>query len=351
MKSKSKSKLNKPKQKPKSRKSNASRPRRTIDFVTTSAPAAIGTSFTTQQPIFNNGKTINVRHRELIADLSATGVFETSLYAFPINPGMDRTFPWLSTISKSFEKYQIKNLSFEIVSRVGTSTFGSTYMFIDYDPTDLPPNNAHQMAQSFGAVVSPIWQTARMPVDMKRPSYNNYFVRAGTQERQDLKTYDIGILYVHVDHTVNTSHLCSLFVNYDIEFMYPQVPEFDSSIVRLTPSSQTAIIHPDTNFDGLPIKRLDDERIIFTDDFEGLVSFVQKGSDIVAGVNTTLSGVDTQSSIKNTYLDASYNEAGVDRYIIAGMGSILLFTLGAASTWGSCAILLCRMAYRPTAPT
>lgn len=80
-----------------------------------------------------------VRHREYIADISATTAFTNQ--TFQINPGLFLTFPWLAQVADSFEEYSMRGLVFEfkslssdaVLSSATSSALGSVMMATQYN--------------------------------------------------------------------------------------------------------------------------------------------------------------------------------------------------------------------------
>lgn len=73
--------------------------------------------------LFNNGRyefkqqPIIITHREYIGDVitsGTAGAFKTNTYY--INPGLNKTFPWLSQIAQNFESYRMLGCAFEFKS-------------------------------------------------------------------------------------------------------------------------------------------------------------------------------------------------------------------------------------------
>ena len=62
-----------------------------------------------------------ISHREYVGDIfapPAATVDEFTIQAFPLNPGLEQTFPWLSQIAQNYEEYELKQCVFEFVSTV-----------------------------------------------------------------------------------------------------------------------------------------------------------------------------------------------------------------------------------------
>lgn len=80
-----------------------------------------------------------IRHREYLCDINASANW--NLLAFPLNPGIATTFPFLSQIAPAFEQYRLRGGVFEfkslssdaVLSTATSSALGSVIMATDYN--------------------------------------------------------------------------------------------------------------------------------------------------------------------------------------------------------------------------
>lgn len=71
---------------------------------------------------------ICISNREYVGDIfapSASGTF--SVTPFPLNPGLEQSFPWLSQLAANYEEYEFIQLVFEFKS-VFPNTASTTVM-------------------------------------------------------------------------------------------------------------------------------------------------------------------------------------------------------------------------------
>jgi len=94
-------------------------------------------SMSQQVPFMHSSsESIILRHREYIADVSSTAAFTSTVYA--INPGLNGSFPYLSTIAQAFQEYEFKGLAYEFKSTSAdalnstNTALGSVSMAIQY---------------------------------------------------------------------------------------------------------------------------------------------------------------------------------------------------------------------------
>lgn len=194
----------------------------------------------------NGGFTVN--HREFISDVVAANYGLFSYAAYALNPGVESTFPWLSSIAANFEQFQLNACSFHFVSTsadalTGTSTaLGSVILSCDYNAANPPFTTKQQMENSCLTVSGKPSQDIRMPVDCRSKSgapLQQHFVRSGsTQVNQDIRFYDVGLFQIAttggqqtsgkatmVDPYTNTNivgnNIGELWIEYSITFFKP----------------------------------------------------------------------------------------------------------------------------------
>jgi len=186
--------------------------------VYTDAPVSRGFTVKNNTPRFrqmSNG-VIRLNHREYLADIGSRAT-----YKYAINPGIPETFKWLSSIARSFESYQFNKLVFHYLPSSSTSRDGTIAMAIDYDVLDAAPVNKQALLAYKSSTRAAVWQSSSMVVqnsDMmtlgKRRYTRSEFVSG------DLKTYDIGNLYIILESTL--TQLGELWVESDVTLYTPQ---------------------------------------------------------------------------------------------------------------------------------
>lgn len=99
---------------------------------------------------------IILSHKEMIANITlppGTGQSPFNLQSFPINPGLQETFPFLSQIAQNFTKYKFEGLIFTYKPLSGegggsTNSLGKIVMATEYDPSAADFINSTQMENS-----------------------------------------------------------------------------------------------------------------------------------------------------------------------------------------------------------
>jgi hypothetical protein len=190
----------------------------------------VSAAYATQQigrgPIVEaTSKKCVVRNRELLASIQGSSNFVVQR-RFALNPGIPASFPWLSTMAKSWEKYVFRRLKFEYYTRTGTQTAGSVLLSPDYDAADVAPAT-EQVASSYnGTVEDAPWKDMKIDLPMSRMHEKGEpkFVRTGPLAANlDIKTYDAGNMHVCTTDGAVVSW-GKIWVDYEVEFTIPSLP-------------------------------------------------------------------------------------------------------------------------------
>lgn len=226
------------------------------DSMSASIPAANGTVVRTGRPRMQSRKGGNMRvvHREYLADINLTSAGFDLQFQFGINPGNIALFPWLSQIAQRFELYSFKALRFIYEPQTATTTTGTIMLAIDYDASDPPPTSKTQMMSYDNAVRSPPWFACTHQStsgDLHRLK-TNYVLSGEPPTQSDIKTFDIGNLYVAVQTDSATLPISAgeLYVEYDVELITPQI---SSDTLSATILGQQGSMTPDFPFGNVPV--------------------------------------------------------------------------------------------------
>jgi hypothetical protein len=211
---------------------NQNRGNNTLGQPSLAAPVAYSSSTMNQPPRINTGsKSSRIIHRELVATISGNTTFGSS--SFALNPGLVLSFPWLSTVAPSYEQYHFRRLRFHYVTRSATSYVGSVLLAPEYDALDQAPTTEVNMAMMAGAKEDVPWrdQVIDFNVADMFPLGPRKFIRTGALSTSaDLKTYDVGQLFVGLAGCADTSAIGKLWVEYDVELYIPQNPNAIQSV-------------------------------------------------------------------------------------------------------------------------
>lgn len=160
---------------------------------------------------------------ELVSDGTAE-----QRWNFPLNPGIEYTFPWLTNIANNFETYQFLSLKMSYVPAVPTSSPGRLSICPDYDAADDNTYLSRIQFMSFEDSASgSIWDGVTMvatPTNMRKRK--TYYTRSTTlTANKDIKTYDTGTVTVIASGVTIPSGQSygDLWITYSVHFQTPQL--------------------------------------------------------------------------------------------------------------------------------
>lgn len=178
----------------------------------------------------NESMSIRFSHREYLTDISSSTLFNIS--SWEINPGLASTFPFLSSLADSFEKYRFHGLAFyykstSAVALNSTNTaLGTVCMATNYDITDPIFSTKQQMESTWMATSGPPASSQLHGVECakKMESIQYHYVRSGDlHEGADKAFYDIGRFNIATIGQQATSNIGELWVTYDVELIFPRL--------------------------------------------------------------------------------------------------------------------------------
>lgn len=230
-----------------------------------SAPSAQSRMMVTTIPpmstsIIGRGKNRKVKctvgpHREYIQDVA--GSVDFANFQLAVNPGMEETFPWLSTIASRFETYSFHNLIFRYETSRASTTAGNVMLAIDYDAADAEPADKTQFMTYEGATRSVTWQECVNISSLENLSkYKERYVRSDTLAANlDIKTYDVGTLNVGTSGQTDVTVVGELYVEYYVNFYTPQAESLGaeaSDSTQLSAHAGAPNINKDQPFGDAP---------------------------------------------------------------------------------------------------
>jgi hypothetical protein len=189
-------------------------------------------------PTFSNGgKGMRCMHREFLSDVVGSVGFTNTTYN--INPGLVRTFPWLSLIAADFEEYDLEGLVFEYRPTSGTavsatsSALGVVILATDYDAID-PAFTTKQQMESYEYANSTVpFSGCIHPVEClkKLNVLGSQYVRTGAVPTDaDIRLYDLGLFQIATAGMQSVYTVGELWVSYDAVFRKPRLPPTISPI-------------------------------------------------------------------------------------------------------------------------
>nr|QXP07769.1 MAG: putative capsid protein [Arizlama virus] len=186
-------------------------------------------------PVIKNGSDASfvMRHSEFVADVITHGPgFEVASY--PINPGLEGTFPWLAPIAQQFEQYRIEGMVFEFKSNFGevstSGPLGTVIMATDYNSTDSTFRSKLEMENSQYAASTKPSHSMVHPIEcakLKTP-ITELYVRGGElQNNEDPRLYDLGNFQIATQGIPGTypgnQTIGQLYCHYQIRLFKPKM--------------------------------------------------------------------------------------------------------------------------------
>lgn len=167
---------------------------------------------------FSNNK-FTVRRREYVSDVVPTSGF--SPRKIEINPALPESFPWLSGIASSFQKYKIKK--FRVIYETSQSTLVPGVLAIapEFNVTEPLPDSKLRFFAYQNLTRSAIWQSFSVDIPLKDiMNYKDYYIR--NDDLSNLILYDPFYLIICSFDTTQDNSLGEIWFEYEIEFSIPQ---------------------------------------------------------------------------------------------------------------------------------
>lgn len=187
--------------------------------------------------VVNGPRSTRVKHREYITDITSSSSANTfKITTFPINPGLNQTFPWLSQVAENYEEYKIHGMIFEYKTTSSdalnstNTALGSVMMATQYNSVAPTFINKQQMdnyefacsTKPSMSIMHPIECEAReTPMDV-------LYTRANTTvvSNVDIRMYDLGKFSIASTGLQGTSvNIGELWCSYDIELIKPRMSQ------------------------------------------------------------------------------------------------------------------------------
>lgn len=201
------------------------------DYTLTGEPPSYNVLTSSKQiPKFSTTSATNIIcHREYLGDIKGTAAFTNR--SFPLNPGIDETFPWLSSIAESYQEYRFHGLIFEfrpmITDFVTGGSPGTVVMATNYNADSTVYISKQQMESSEYAVsVKPTLPLIHgIECATKQTILPQRYVRTTLPPSgQDKRLYDTGTFQLATTNNPVDVVLGELWVSYCVEFFKPILP-------------------------------------------------------------------------------------------------------------------------------
>jgi len=256
--------------------------------------------------INSSANCLTISHSEVFGNASFPGqaTFEISS-GYRVNPALSDCFPWLAGIGNHYESYKFTKLSFRYITRSNYLAVGSIGLVFDHDPIDPAPHNLLEACSYHEKSVELVSKDQTLHIDLTNDTFPRRYTRPGDiSSEPDLKTYDLGNLYVFGDGlTSGPSTPGLLEVTYTVVLSIPQLEhDVAGSLTNSFLLTPTSLIGSPTTITQnanavMPFKATDASSLTFTQDWSGTITGIFQSSGqylgecVAAATNTVFGGV------------------------------------------------------------
>lgn len=176
-----------------------------------------------------------ITHREYVAEIYPDDSVPFLNRPFELNPGLEKTFPWLSQIAQNFEEYQFEQLMFSYRSTVAdvssaSGQVGTVILSTNYNPSHLPFQDKGRMLEYSASVSAKTVENVVHGVECdpaKLSGSSGKYVRATNLKQQDdIKEYDHGLFQLATANTpagFADKSIGELWVSYTVKLRKPKL--------------------------------------------------------------------------------------------------------------------------------
>ena len=179
-----------------------------------------------------DSQTVVIRHREYLGEVRSNTEF-TIENTYQLNPGNNRTFPWLSSIATSFQEYKFRGVVFHYIPSSGSAingtnaALGTVMMQTSYRATDAAPSSKVEMLNEYCSNESVPSEPFAHPIECnpRENPFNVLYVRSGQVPTTDtIMMYDLGITHIATSgNPADSNVLGDLWITYEVELKKPIV--------------------------------------------------------------------------------------------------------------------------------
>ena len=180
---------------------------------------------------------ITITHKEYLTDIYGNGAATPFVNTtWSINPGLERTFPWLAQLAANFDEYELKQLIFSYRSTVSNDVsssngqVGTIIMVADYNTGDSSFVEKGTMMQYAGAVSAKTADDLQCGIECDPAKLSGdvgkYVRSSPVLIGQDIKTYDLANFQLAVSGTPTAyanQPIGELWVSYSIMLRKPKL--------------------------------------------------------------------------------------------------------------------------------
>lgn len=201
-----------------------------ISFVRSeNEPLVVSRSIKMSSPKYEYGGkgSVILKHTELLATVTSNNKGENvngfNIIGIHVNAGLNKSFPFLSSLAYNYKSFEFNKLQYCFVSRCPTITTGAVMMYAEYDPSVSPPENRIEFMNRSNAEEVQVFKNLNYPLnkkDMKKEM--SHYIRLGTLAKdQDIKLYDVATFWFGYEGTPKQTLLGDIFVQYEAVLQTP----------------------------------------------------------------------------------------------------------------------------------
>jgi hypothetical protein len=220
------------------------------DYTVSSNSIVQRASAGTVPSMHREGQSITVRHKEFLTEIRGSTTFLVR-NEFPLNPGLQTTFPWLSALAAQYAEYRFKGIVFHYVPSSGmvtaaTPALGTVMLQTSYRATEAVATSKIELLNEY-------WSSEAVPCkefchpiecDPKENPFNVQYIRSGSlPSTENQLMYDLGRTTVAVSgQSADDIVLGDLWVTYEVELKKPVVTNLNNTDIQCIGISGTTTI-------------------------------------------------------------------------------------------------------------
>jgi len=171
---------------------------------------------------------VRIAHHEYISDVNSSIAY--AIQSYPLNPGLSRTFPWLSTVASSFQEYELNGALFYFKSTSANAlnstntALGMVIGATQYNPYLTAPANKVEILGLSSAADGKPSESNLFPIECKADMVlmRSKLVRSGNVT-DDLAKYDHGNFFIATVGSQAAAVVGELHIVYDVTLKKPKL--------------------------------------------------------------------------------------------------------------------------------
>lgn len=228
-----------------------------------------------------------IKRREFLQNVNPQDSEDLEVSKFIVNPGISSTFPWLSSLSRSFQKYKVRNVRMEYKTACSTFLPGMVMIAPVFNIKDKIPKTKIELLEYSYCKRAPVWKDFSVAIRGSDLSYKEYYIRDNASSNIiEEFLYDCCYFCIAADGvTEETAYIGELWLEYEIVLEQPRRPnteilEYDNvfQINCSTVTNSTPLNNP-VKTGGFNVKVVGNS-LIFGEFTEGIMTVLFNMSNV-----------------------------------------------------------------------